>query len=120
LNRVGQLNVAKLEDFTRDGRFEEIVAALSVMANMPPELVERTVHDTHAEELLVLAKAVGLSWETTKSILTLAAKKYRRSAADVEKCMAVFERLKEPIARQILEFHRTRGRAGSARKPRLI
>ena len=87
LNRVGQLNVAKLDGFIRDGRFEEVVATLSLMAKMPPELVEHTVHDTHAESLLVLAKAVGLSWETTKSILTLAAKKYRRSAAGVEKCI---------------------------------
>jgi uncharacterized protein (DUF2336 family) len=117
LHRVGRLNVAKLEDFTRDGRFEEIVAALALMANMPPELVERSVNDTHAESLLVLAKAVGLSWETTKSILTLAATKYRRSAADVEKCMAAFERLKQPIARQILEFHRKRGTLGSVPKP---
>jgi uncharacterized protein (DUF2336 family) len=118
LKRIGQLDVAKLEDFASKDRFEEIVAALSLMANMPPELVERTVHDTNAEALLVLAKAVGLPWETTKNILTLAAKKYRRSAADVDKCMAAFERLKEPIARQILEFHRTRGRAGSAYRPK--
>ena len=86
------------------------------MANMPPELIERSVNDTHVESLLVLAKAVGLSWETTKSILTLAATKYGRSAADVERCMAAFERLKQPIARQILEFHRKRGTFGSARK----
>ena len=118
LRRVGQLNIEKLEDFTRDGRFEEVIAALSLMANMPPELVERTVHDTHAELLLVLAKAVGLPWETTKNILTLAAKKYRRSASEVDKCMAAFERLKEPIARQILEFHRTRPSGAKAGNPR--
>jgi uncharacterized protein (DUF2336 family) len=120
LHRIGRLNIAKLEDFTRDGRFEEIVAALALMANMPPELIERSVNDTHAESLLVLAKAVGLSWETTKSILTLAATKYRRSAADVDKCMAAFERLKQPIARQILEFHRKRGTLGSTPKPQSI
>jgi uncharacterized protein (DUF2336 family) len=118
LHRVGRLNVAKLEEFTRDGRFEEIVAALALMANKPPELVERSVNDTHVESLLVLAKAIGLSWETTKSILTLAAMKYGRSAADVERGMAAFERLKQPIARQILEFHRKRGTVvGSAGKP---
>jgi uncharacterized protein (DUF2336 family) len=119
LRRVGQLNIEKLEDFTRDGRFEEVVASLSLMANMPPDLVERTVHDTHAESLLVLAKAVGLPWETTKNILTLAAKKYRRSTSDVDKCMAAFERLNERIARQILEFHRTRRSDAKIGGPRL-
>jgi uncharacterized protein (DUF2336 family) len=108
LNQNGQLNVAKLDEFARNDRFEEILAALAVMAKMPPDLVERMVHDTHAESLLVLAKAVCVPWETTKAILTLAAQRYRRSAAGIDKCMASFERLKEPIARQILEFHRKR------------
>jgi uncharacterized protein (DUF2336 family) len=116
LHRVGRLDIAKLEEVTSDGRFEEIVAALALMANMPPDLVERAVNDTHTEALLILAKAVGISWETTKSILTLAATKYRRSATDVERCMAAFERLKQPVARQILDFHRRRGTFGAARK----
>ena len=116
LHRVGRLNIAKLEEFTSDGRFEEIVAALALMANMPSDLVERAVNDTHTEALLMLAKAVGISWETTKSILTLAATKYCRSTTDVEKCMAAFERLKQPVARQILDFHRRRGTFGAPRK----
>jgi len=120
LNRNGQLNIAKLDDFARNDRFEEILAALAVMAKMPADLVERMVHDTHAESLLVLAKAVSVPWETTKAILTLAAKRYRRSTAGIEKAMASFERLKEPIARQILEFHRKRTVLGASRKPRPI
>ena len=115
LNEAGRLDVPKLQDFAKAGRFEEIVATLSVMANMPAEMVERTVNDTQAESLLVLAKALGLPWETTRSIIALAAKKYRRPSDDIDKCMAAFERLKEPIAQQILEFHRARANA-AARK----
>jgi uncharacterized protein (DUF2336 family) len=109
LDQAGQLNARKLEEFVRKDRFEEVVAGLALMAKMPPEQVVRSVNDTHAESLLMLAKAVGLSWETTHGIITLAAQKYRRSAKDIDKCMAAYERLTRPIARQILEFHRTRG-----------
>lgn len=116
LNRNGQLNVAKLEDFAQKDRFEEILAGLSSMAKVPPDLVERMVNDAHTESLLVLAKAINLPWETTKAILTLAAKRYRRSTLGIDKGMAAYERLKEPIARQILEFHRKRARGAAPHK----
>jgi uncharacterized protein (DUF2336 family) len=116
LNAAGQLNGTKLADFARTGRFEEIVAALSLMSHVPPDVIERTVNDTRAESLLVLAKAVGLSWETTRSIITLAARKYGYSAADIKQCMVAFQRLKQSTAQQILDFHRMHTSAGSARK----
>ncbi|HEX5509309.1 MAG TPA: DUF2336 domain-containing protein [Pseudolabrys sp.] len=117
LNTAGQLGTTKVTDFARHGRFEEIVAALSLMTRMPPEAIEQTVHDTQVEPLLVMAKAVGLSWDTTKAIITLAAQRYQRSAADIDRCMAAFERLKEPIAQQILNFHRTRSAKRTSQSP---
>jgi len=113
LDKAKQLSVAKLDDFAKAGRFEEIVAALALMANIPAEVVERTVNDTNAESVLVLAKAVELPWETTRNIIALAARRYRRSMADVEKAMASFQRLRPSTAQQILDFHRTRKRPSS-------
>ena len=113
LDEAKQLSVAKLEDFAKAGRFEEVVAALARMADIPAEVVERTVHDTNAESILVLAKAVELPWETTRNIIALAAKRYRRSVADIDKAMAAFQRLRPSTAQQILDFHRTRKRPSS-------
>ena len=115
LDEAKQLSIAKLEDFAKGDRFEEIVAALSIMAKIPADVVERTVNDTNAESILVLAKAVELPWETTKSIITLAAKRYRRSVADIERAMAAFQRLRPSTAQQILDFHRTRKRPTTLR-----
>ena len=116
LKQAGQLNAAKLDAFAKAGRVEKVVFALSVMSDMPTDFVERAVNDVHAESLLVLSKAIGLSWETTSSILTLGARKYRRSAREIEKCLAAFQRLEQSTAQQILDFHRTRGRSGTTRK----
>jgi uncharacterized protein (DUF2336 family) len=110
LNETKRLTVAKLDEFANAGRFEEVVAALAVLADTQPELVERMVNDRNAETLLVLAKAVDLSWDTTKTILALAAKRQRRSAGDLHKAMAAFYRLRPAIAQQIVDFHRTQGR----------
>jgi uncharacterized protein (DUF2336 family) len=109
LDRAGLLNAAKLEEFAGDGRFEEIIAALALMANMTAEAVERSVNDTRAESLIVLARAIGLAWETTRSIIALAGRRYRRSPADIGKCIAAFQRLNPTTAQRILEFQRSRG-----------
>jgi hypothetical protein len=87
------------------GRFEEMVTALSLMSNVPTAAIERNMRDTHAESLLVIAKAIGLSWETTRSIMLLAAKRNRRSVTGVDQAMAAFQRLRQSTAQQILDFH---------------
>ena len=110
LKEAKLLSVAKLDEFAKAGRFEEVVAALAVMADTQPELVERMVNDRNPETLLVLAKAVDLSWNTTKTIIALAAKRYRRWAGDLDKTMATFHRLRPATAQQIVDFHRTHGR----------
>jgi hypothetical protein len=55
----------------------------------------------------VLARAIGLSWETTRSIMTLAAKRYRHSrigiALSVVTCWLVkfFSHFREPRVRLV-------------------
>ena len=114
LDEARQLTSAKLDEFATAGRFEEIVAALALMADTPADVVERLVADGNAETILVLAKASDLPWETAKNLIALAAKRYRRSPGDVDRAMAAFQRLRPATAQQILDFHRTHGR-GRAR-----
>ncbi len=116
LNRAGQLNAAKLEALAKANRFEEIVSALSLMSDMPTDFVERAINDADAESLLVLCKAVGLPWETTRNILTLNGRKHPRSPGEIDQCLTAFQLLKQPTAKQILGFRRTRGPSASARK----
>ena len=106
MHQAGLLTAGKLQEFASTGRFEEMVAALSLMSNVPTAVIEQHMRDARAELLLVLAKAIGLSWETTRSIMMLAAKRYRRSANGVDQAMAAFHRLRQTTAQQILDFHR--------------
>ena len=111
MHQAGLLTPAKLEEFASDGRFEELVTALSILSDVPTTAIERNMRDTHAQSLLVLAKAAGLSWETTRSIMVLAAKRYRRSTSGIDQVMPAFNRLKRATAQQILDFHRLPNRA---------
>ncbi len=110
LDRAKRLGAAKLDEFAQAGRFEEIVAALAIMADTPADVVERMVKDGKAETILVLARAVDLPWETTRNIIALAAKHYRRFAGDIDQSMRAFQRLRPGTAQQIVDFHRTHGR----------
>jgi hypothetical protein len=114
MHQAGLLTPTKLEEFASAGRFEELVTALSILSNVPTAMIERNMRDTHAQSLLVLAKAVGLSWETTRSIMVLAAKRYRRSTSGIDQVMPSFNRLKQATAQQILDFHRLPTRAAHA------
>jgi uncharacterized protein (DUF2336 family) len=116
LDRAGQLNAAKLDALAKADRFEEIVSALSLMSDMPADFVERAIDDADAESLLVLCKATGLSWETTRNILTLGGRKQPRSTTEMDQCLTAFQLLKQPTAKQILGFRRTRGPSTTTRK----
>ena len=106
MHQAGLLTAGKLQEFASAGRFEEMVAGLSLMSSIPTAVIEQNMRDTRAESLMVVAKAIGLSWETTRSIMMLAAKRYRRSANGVDQAMAAFHRLRQSTAQQILDFHR--------------
>ena len=114
LEQAKHLTVATLDEFAKAERFEEIVAALALMAETPADVVERMVMDGNAETILVLAKATDLPWETAHNLIVLAAKRFRRPAGDVDRAMAAFQRLRPSTAQQILDFHSTHGRGRRA------
>ncbi len=113
LKKAGQLGGEKLDAFAKAGEVEQTVAALALMTDMPIDVVQRKFNDEQAEFILVMTKAIGLSWQTTKAILGLGIGKTRRSPREIEQCEHAFQRLNRPTAQQILGFHRARERAAN-------
>ena len=64
-----------------------------------------------AELVLLLAKAIGLSWDTAKAILSLRAGPGGVSLAKREESLASFTKLRQETARKALQFLRLRERA---------
>jgi len=110
LHAAGRLNAATLETFANSGNFEESMAALALLGDLPVDFVQRAMRDKRGEMLLIIAKAIGLSWPVTKRVLRLQAAEGRLPCDHVEHCLAVFDRLKRPTARRILDFYRARSR----------
>jgi uncharacterized protein (DUF2336 family) len=110
LKEAGKLDEAALSGFAHSEKFAATVLALSVICDLPVGLVERALVEERSEQILVLAKAVGLSWKTTKAILLLQARA-ERSTADLDMLFETFLRLKPETAAKAVEFYRLRERS---------
>src|SRR4029077_4931521 len=104
--------------FARDGKFDEVAIALSLMGDLPIGHIERAFVHHQADHLLVIAKAIALSWETTKVILGLReSREFNESSAEQKIDMHgnSFIKLKRSTAVSALQFYRLRAGRGATR-----
>jgi hypothetical protein len=107
----GRLGEAQLAEFARLKKFEETVVALSIMCNLPIDLAERTFVDQQSEQIIIMAKAAGLSWESTKALFLLQSETSDGSKHCLDRQLQTFLRLKTETAKKALQFYRLRDRA---------
>jgi hypothetical protein len=81
------------------------------MADLPIGLVERAIANERTEQILVLAKAIGLGWDTAKAVLLLQAGARGSSAPELDQCCETFARLHRDTAQKAIRFYRLRERA---------
>jgi hypothetical protein len=81
------------------------------MCDLPIGSVERAFVQKQTEQILVLAKAIDLSWVTTVALLLLQAGVSGRSRQQLEQCFASFSKLQPKTAKTALQFYRMREKA---------
>jgi uncharacterized protein (DUF2336 family) len=106
-----QLDDRGIEAIAKVGRLEEVATALADMSELPVEFVERAMRQERAEMILIIAKAIALSWSTVKAILCARAGSRPISGGEIAQCLASYERLKAATAQEIVRFHRMRNQA---------
>ena len=117
LRRAGKLDETQLAGLARAGKFDESTVALSMLCDLPIGLIERAFVQNWWEQLVVLAKATGLSWETTSILLLLQSGTGDGRAPDLDECFKNFIRLQTETAKKALQFYRLRERAIAAGNP---
>lgn len=115
LHESGKLDEGELAAFAKERRFEETTIALSIMCDLPVGMIERATTQAHAEQVLILAKAAGLSWETTRAILRLQTAAKAGPAANVDALFGQFKTLSAATASKALQFYRLQERAADGR-----
>jgi uncharacterized protein (DUF2336 family) len=113
LHQSGGLTAEQVFSFARDGKFDEVTIALSLMCDLPVGHIERAIVHNQSDHLLVLAKAIGLSWEATKAILLMRWPTKAPSSAEIEANRKSFAKLQEKTALSAMQFYRLRTRAES-------
>ena len=107
----GNLNENSISGYARAHRLEEVTIGLSLLCSLPGDVIERAVLDRNRETLLILAKALEFSWETTMSLLFLGAKEHRITAQELRELESELGRLNVETSRSVLEFYRSRKNA---------
>jgi hypothetical protein len=113
LQAEGKLGEAELAQFASAGNFDEATVALSLMADLPIAVIERAIANRSAEQILVLAKAIGLGWETARSVLLMRAATERSPPGEIDNHCETFARLRPDTAKKAMQFYRLRERAAT-------
>jgi uncharacterized protein (DUF2336 family) len=112
--RYGNLNEKKILEYAQSHRFAEATVGLSILCSLPADVVERALVDKNKEIALILAKALGFSWDTTISLLFLGAPDRRILANDLEGMKQEFAGLNIETSRSVLSAYQSRRQAVAA------
>jgi uncharacterized protein (DUF2336 family) len=108
LSNQGTLVDETVLGFAKDGHFEEAVAALAHLADLPIETTGRLITNEPTDTILIVAKAVGLTWPTAKSLLQLRTAGRSLSPGDLDRAKGNFVRLGPVMAKQGLTRYKAR------------
>jgi uncharacterized protein (DUF2336 family) len=111
-HRQGRLTEDSIASYAMAHKLEEVTIGLSLLCALPVDVIERALLDRNRQTPLILAKALGFSWNTTMALLFLGAKDHRISARDFSDLEREFNRLNVESSRSVLEFYQSRKNIG--------
>ncbi len=115
MQKSGQLDEAALCDFASEGKYEEMVVALSLLCNAPIEIIKPLMRSPKADGLLIACKAAELKWGTVSAILENRFTHHSVSDEDLAECKTNFIALSKATAQRTLRFWMVRN--GSSIRP---
>ena len=84
------------------------------MCELPDDIVERALLDSNRDTLMIMARALRFSWETTMSLLFLGAKDHRIPSRELKALEEEFRRLNIETSRSLLQSYQSRKTSGDA------
>lgn len=113
-HRLGNLNESTIAGYAIAHKIDEVMIGLSLLCALPSDVIERAMFDRNREMLLMLAKALSFSWDTTMALLFLGARDNRITAGELHDLERDYARLNKQMSRSVLEFYQSR------RKPTVV
>ena len=108
LRRAERLDEAALTSFCDEGKFEEAVAALAMLAKVPIKIVDRLMRGDRPDPVLILCKAAGLSWPAVTAVMKASADGAGTSVHGLDAAFANYGRLSASTAQRVVRFWQVR------------
>lgn len=104
MRRAGMLDERQIVRLAREGRFEEMTAALSVLCAVPFDVVDRLLRGERNDPVLILCKAGGFEWPTARAIIESRPDRKTVSSQKIDDCFSNYERLSRATALRVVRF----------------
>ncbi|HXD45230.1 MAG TPA: DUF2336 domain-containing protein [Pseudolabrys sp.] len=108
MKQAGKLGDPEILGFAQGNRYEETVAALALAADLKYDAIENLMLSAESGGLILVCKALGLSWATTSHVLTLAADRVGVPCHDLARAQVDFVKLSKSTAERIMRFWHVR------------
>ena len=100
----GTLNEKTVAGFAAAARYEETVAALAAICQVPLEVIDRMMSGERGDPILILCKSAGFSWATARAIILARAGNRGKSTIALDEASANFEKLSSSTAKRVVRF----------------
>jgi uncharacterized protein (DUF2336 family) len=104
ISRTGRLNDSTVNRFAVSREYENVVAALSFLAEVPIEVIAPLTKSAEPDGLIVACKAARLNWSTTSMIVLNRPGCAAVAKQELEAGKAVFDALSLSVAQRTIRF----------------
>jgi uncharacterized protein (DUF2336 family) len=111
-HKAGRLNEKSILTYALAHKFEETVIGMSLLCELPIDVIEQVLAVNNRDMILVLSKALEFSWETSMALLFLGAENHRIASSELDDLKSEFKRADVRMSRGILEIYQSHWRAG--------
>ncbi|WP_165825274.1 DUF2336 domain-containing protein [Rhodopseudomonas palustris] len=108
LKEKGELQEKDLLRFAKAGQYEETVAALSLLASTPIDILKPLMQSPRCDGLLVPCRAADFRWETVSAILQMRFSGATLAAPELDRIGQEFAKLSKASAQRMLRFWKVR------------
>jgi hypothetical protein len=114
-HKLGNLHESSIAGYAVAHKVEEVTIGMSLLSGVAVDVMERALFDRSREMLLMLAKALEFSWDTTMALLFVGARDNRITARELQDLERNYAKLNVQSSRSVLEFYQSRRKPGTAK-----
>jgi hypothetical protein len=114
-HKLGNLHESSIAGYAVAHKVEEVTIGMSLLSGVAVDVMERVLFDRSREMLLMLAKALEFSWDTTMALLFVGARDNRITARELQDLERNYAKLNVQSSRSVLEFYQSRRKPGTAK-----